>query len=124
MINSRDTEALKEWQNYFDFVISIVNVDLNWSAYLATLRSKGKLHLVGIVPNPLETSIFDLLVGQKSVSGSLVGSPATISKMFEFVARHRIEPVIETFPMAQVNEAIAHLRAGKARYRVVLKVNG
>ena len=44
--------------------------------------------------------------------------------MFEFVARHRIEPIIETIPMAQVNEAIAHLRAGKAKYRVVLKVNG
>ncbi len=38
-----------------------------------------------------------------------------------FSARHRIEPVVEYFPMSRVNEAIAHLEAGKARYRVVLE---
>jgi uncharacterized zinc-type alcohol dehydrogenase-like protein len=41
--------------------------------------------------------------------------------MLEFAARHGIEPVTETFSFAQINEAIAHLEAGKARYRIVLK---
>ena len=31
------------------------------------------------------------------------------------------EPIIETFEFSQVNEAMAHLAAGKARYRIVLK---
>ena len=34
--------------------------------------------------------------------------------------RHDIQPVIEKFPMEKVNEAVAHLAEGKARYRVVL----
>ena len=34
--------------------------------------------------------------------------------------RHGIEAVTEHFPMAEVNEALDHLRAGKARYRIVL----
>ena len=29
-------------------------------------------------------------------------------------------PITETFPMSQVNDALEHLRAGKARYRIVL----
>jgi uncharacterized zinc-type alcohol dehydrogenase-like protein len=29
--------------------------------------------------------------------------------------------VTETFPMSRVNEALAHLAAGKARYRIVLE---
>jgi uncharacterized zinc-type alcohol dehydrogenase-like protein len=41
--------------------------------------------------------------------------------MLDFCARHRIEPVVETFPMSRVNEALAHLEAGKARYRIVLE---
>jgi uncharacterized zinc-type alcohol dehydrogenase-like protein len=41
--------------------------------------------------------------------------------MLDFCARHRIEPVTETFPLSRINEAMAHLRAGKARYRVVLE---
>lgn len=41
--------------------------------------------------------------------------------MLDFAARHAIAPVTEEFPMSQVNEALEHLRAGKARYRVVLR---
>ena len=31
-----------------------------------------------------------------------------------------LQPVIETFAMQEVNSALDHLRAGKARYRIVL----
>jgi alcohol/geraniol dehydrogenase (NADP+) len=62
----------------------------------------------------------ELLAGQNSISGSPLGSPATLAKMLEFCARHNIAPVTENFPMSRVNEALEHLRAGKARYRIVL----
>ena len=41
--------------------------------------------------------------------------------MLAFCARHEIAPIIEKFPMSRVNDAIEHLRAGKARYRIVLQ---
>jgi alcohol/geraniol dehydrogenase (NADP+) len=41
--------------------------------------------------------------------------------MLAFSARHGIAPIAETFPMSKVNDAIEHLRAGKARYRIVLE---
>jgi uncharacterized zinc-type alcohol dehydrogenase-like protein len=34
--------------------------------------------------------------------------------------RDALKPVIETFRFEQVNEAIARLRSGQARYRIVL----
>ena len=40
--------------------------------------------------------------------------------MLAFAARHGIEPQTEHYPMSRINEALDHLRAGKARYRVVL----
>ena len=40
--------------------------------------------------------------------------------MLEFAARHNIAPQTEHFPMSRINEAFAHLEAGKARYRIVL----
>ena len=43
-----------------------------------------------------------------------------MSTMLEFSARHSIAPVTESFPMSKVNEALEHLRSGKARYRIVL----
>jgi alcohol/geraniol dehydrogenase (NADP+) len=41
--------------------------------------------------------------------------------MLDFAARHSVAPVVEEFPMSQANQALAHLEAGKARYRIVLK---
>ncbi len=63
---------------------------------------------------------FGLIMGQKSVSGSPTGSPTAIDRMLAFSARHSIAPVTEAFPMSKVNDALDHLRAGKARYRIVL----
>jgi uncharacterized zinc-type alcohol dehydrogenase-like protein len=85
-----------------------------------TLKPRGRLHFVGATLEPLDLAVFPLLGGQRSVSGSPVGSPATIAQMLEFARRHDIRPQVEVFPMAEINAAIDHLRSGKARYRVVL----
>ncbi|MDJ0694019.1 NAD(P)-dependent alcohol dehydrogenase [Mastigocoleus sp. MO_188.B34] len=120
-VNSRDPQALEKLVNSFDMIISTVNADLDWGTYISTLRPKGRLHFVGVVPSAIQTYAFSLIAGQKTLSGSPLGSPQTIARMLDFAVRHNIEPVIETFPFSQVNEAIAHLEAGKARYRIVLK---
>ena len=65
-------------------------------------------------------AVFPLITGQRSVSGSPLGSPATVDTMLDFCARHQIAPVTESFPLSRVNDALEHLRSGKARYRVVL----
>jgi uncharacterized zinc-type alcohol dehydrogenase-like protein len=120
VVNSRDPQALKKLARQFDFIISTVNVDLDWGSYIDALGPKGRLHLVGAVVEPIPVGSFSLLGQQRSISGSPVGSPATIAQMLGFCARHGIAPITERFPMSQVNEALEHLRQGKARYRVVL----
>lgn len=120
-LNSRDDAAIKSAAGRFDLIISTVNVKLNWNLYLSTLAPKGRLHYVGAALEPLDIQAFSLIGGQRSVSGSPVGSPAMIATMLEFAARHDIRPVTEEFPMSKLNEAMDHLRSGKARYRVVLK---
>jgi uncharacterized zinc-type alcohol dehydrogenase-like protein len=73
------------------------------------------------VLEPLNIGVFPLLVGQRSVSASPLGSPATTAQMLDFCARHAISPITESFPMSKVNDALARLESGKARYRIVLK---
>ncbi|MBT8179186.1 MAG: alcohol dehydrogenase, partial [Eudoraea sp.] len=63
------------------------------------------------------------IMGEKSVAGSPLGSPALTATMIDFCVRHDIYPIVEEFPLDKVNEAMAHLEAGKARYRIVLKMN-
>jgi len=120
-VGSTDKAALKALRRSLDFIIVTVNVALDWNAYLAALQPKGRLHFVGAVLEPVAVPAFTLIGGQKSVAGSPTGSPTAIATMLEFCARHRIAPQAEFFPMAKVNDAIEHLRSGKARYRVILK---
>ena len=121
IVNSRSDDELDAVAGTYDFIISTVNVDLAWGKYVAALGPKGRLHTVGAVPSPMPIGAFDLLMAQRSVSGSPLGSPATTAKMLEFCARHGIEAVTEVFPMSRANEALEHLHAGKARYRVILE---
>ena len=119
--NTRDVAAMKRLAGAFDFVMSTVNVPLDWEAIIGTLGPKGRLHIVGAVLEPIPVSAFSLIMQQREISGSPVGSPPTTARMLAFCARHGIAPTIEKFPMSRVNDALDHLRAGKARYRVVLE---
>lgn len=120
VLNSKKEEELLAAAGRFDLIISTVNVKLDWNAYLATLAPKGRLHFVGATLEPLDVGVFSLISAQRSISGSPVGSPATIAKMLDFTARHDIKPVTEVFPFEQVNKAIARVRSGEAHFRVVL----
>ncbi len=121
VVGTHDTEALEELAGSFDFILVTANVTLDWDAYLAALAPDGRLHFVGAVLEPVPVPAFSLIGGRKSVSGSPLGSPATVAKMLDFCARHTIAPVTETFAMDDVNDALDHLRAGKARHRIILK---
>lgn len=120
VINSRDEAQLTAARGTFDLILNTVNVSMNWQMYVDCLAPRGRLHTVGAVAEPISLAAFPLILGQKSLSGSPLGSPVTATKMLEFCARHKIVPVTETFPMSKVNEAIEHLEAGRARYRIVL----
>ena len=94
---------------------------LDWNAVLATLKPRGRLHMLGAVTEPLAVNLLpDMMFNQLSVGSSPVGSPVTIRRMLEFAARHGVTPVNEHFPMSEVNDAFEHLRSAKARYRIVL----
>jgi alcohol/geraniol dehydrogenase (NADP+) len=103
-----------------DFIISTVYADLDWGEYLKLLRPNGKLCFVGAALGPLTTSVFPLLFSQLSICGSVIGGRPAIAEMLEFAARHNIVAKTEPVPMDQVNSAVAKVRQGKARYRMVL----
>jgi uncharacterized zinc-type alcohol dehydrogenase-like protein len=120
VVSSKDSAAIKRLAGSFDLVISTVNVPLDWDAIIGTLAPNGRLHNVGIMPEPIPVSAFALIAQQRSVSGSPTGSPVDIKTMLDFAARHDIAPQTEHFPMREINAAFARLESGKARYRIVL----
>jgi uncharacterized zinc-type alcohol dehydrogenase-like protein len=119
-LNSRDQNEIEGAAGRFDLIISTVNVKLDWNLYLSTLTPRGRLHFVGATTDPLDISVFSLMMGQHSVSSSPVGSPSVIAMMLKFASLHNIKPVIEKYSFNEINEAIKRLRSGQAHYRIVL----
>lgn len=120
VVNSKDSVELEKWAGQLDFIISTVNVSLDWGVYFNLLKPKGRFHYVGATLEPIEVQAFSLIPMQRSISGSPVGSPSTIAMMLDFAKRHQIKPIVQTFPMSKVNDAIKVLESGQARYRLVL----
>lgn len=119
-VSTRDPAAVKKLAGQFDLILVTINQSLDWDAWIAALRPRGKLHFVGAAPSVTAT-LFPMILGQKSIGASPLGSIATTAEMLEFAARHGVEPVTEEFPLTRVNDAMDRLRSGKARYRVVLR---
>lgn len=120
-VSSKDSAQLQKLAGSLDFILVTANATLDWNAIFNALAPKGRLHVVGAVLEPIPAAAFTLIGGQKSISGSPLGSPAVTARMLDFCARHNIAPIIEKFPMSRVNDAMEHLRSGKARYRIVLE---
>jgi uncharacterized zinc-type alcohol dehydrogenase-like protein len=120
VVSSKDATTIKNLAGSFDLLISTVNVKLDWDAMTGMLAPDGRLHVVGIVMEPIQVAAFSLIRQQRSISGSPSGSPVAIGTMLDFAARHDVAPQNEHFPMSKINEALARLESGKARYRIVL----
>jgi uncharacterized zinc-type alcohol dehydrogenase-like protein len=121
VIDTHSADQLAKAAGSFDFILSTVSSGVDWPAYIRALAPKGRLNVLGLVTEPMPVSGIDLLVAQRSVSGSPSGPPSVVNDMLDFCARHKIAPITEEFPMSKANEAIARLEAGKAHYRIVLK---
>ncbi|HZP06610.1 MAG TPA: NAD(P)-dependent alcohol dehydrogenase [Terracidiphilus sp.] len=119
-VNSRETKAMKEVAGTQDFILTTINADQDWSTYIQALRPTGTLCFVGVPPSPVTTQAFPLIAGQRSISGSPIGSPHQLREMLDVAARHGVKATTELFPMAKANDAIEKVKKNKVRYRAVL----
>ncbi|KAA8732446.1 NAD(P)-dependent alcohol dehydrogenase [Acinetobacter qingfengensis] len=121
VLQTQDYASMQDNHQTFDLILSTVNIDLNWNEFLKLLAPRGAFHFVGAVMTPAQIQPATLIAKAINVTGSDTGTPATLKQLLIFAARHQIQPQVEIFPMSQVNQAITHLKSGKARYRIVLE---
>lgn len=105
----------------FHLILSTVPVALPLEPYLDMLATDGALCLVGVPNEPLSVPAFSLLAKRRRLLGSPIGGRAQMREMLDLAARLGVRPVIEEFPLEQVNTAIAKVRDNTIRYRAVVK---
>jgi uncharacterized zinc-type alcohol dehydrogenase-like protein len=78
--------------------------------------------MVGAPEKPLAVSVFGLLMGRRSLSGSPIGGIAETQEMLDFCAEHNITSDVEVIPIQQINEAYERTIKGQVKYRFVIDI--
>jgi uncharacterized zinc-type alcohol dehydrogenase-like protein len=113
-------ETFKKLAGHFDLIIDTISAPHDYNKYLGLLRIEGTMVLLGVPPEPTPVSAFPLIMGRRSLSGSLIGGIQETQEMLDFCAEHGIVSEIELIPVQQVNEAYERMLKNDVRYRFVL----
>ncbi|BCE06864.1 hypothetical protein RSC2_00456 [Bacillus paralicheniformis] len=117
------TAVFIELAGRFDLILNTVSANLDVDAYLSLLRVDGTLVNVGAPAEPDQYSVFSLIMGRRSIAGSLVGGIRETQEMLDFAAEHGIAPQIEVIGADQVDEAYERVLRSDVRYRFVIDIS-
>ncbi len=117
VVISRNAEEMKKHSGSLDFILDAVSAHHDINAYLDLLRLDGNITLVGAPEKPLSFSAFSLLMGRRSLSGSIIGGIAETQEMLDFCGAHNITADVEVIPIQKVNEAYERLLKSDVKYR-------
>lgn len=90
------------------------------SALLQGLAPRGRLVVLAAGKDPLRIPAGQLVTGERSVVGSITGSPFENEKTLAFSVLAGVRPRIETMPLEQAQEAYRRMKSGEVEFRMVL----
>jgi alcohol dehydrogenase (NADP+) len=117
VVISRNADEMQKHAGSFDFILDAVAADHDINAFIQLLRRDGNLTMVGAPEKPLAVSIFSLIMGRRSLSGSPIGGIKETQEMLDFCGAHNITADVEVIPIQKVNEAYERLVRSDVKYR-------
>jgi uncharacterized zinc-type alcohol dehydrogenase-like protein len=120
VVVSRNADEMQKHAGSFDFILDTVSAKHDINAYLNLLRLDGNITLVGAPEKPLEVAAFSLIMGRRSLSGSMIGGIAETQEMLDFCGEHNITADVEVISIQKVNEAYDRLLKSDVKYRFVI----
>ncbi|XP_062145046.1 probable cinnamyl alcohol dehydrogenase 1 isoform X2 [Alnus glutinosa] len=118
---SSDQEQMKALNKSFDFIIDTASGDHPFDPYMSLLKISGVLVLVGF-PSEVKFSPASLILGLRTISGSVTGGTKVTQEMIDYCAAQNIYPNIEVIPIQYANEALERLIKKDVKYRFVIDI--
>jgi uncharacterized zinc-type alcohol dehydrogenase-like protein len=124
VIISTDDQQMKSVSGKYDLIIDTVPYVHDVNPYVATLNINGTLVLVGYLGGlePILNTV-PMIMGRKSVAGSVIGGIAETQEMLDFCGEHNIVSEIEIIKMQEINEAYERMLKSDVRYRFVIDMD-
>lgn len=121
VVLSTDEEQMKSVANTFDLIIDTVPYTHDLKPYVPTLAISGTLVLVGLIGD-LDPSIttVPLVMGRRSIAGSMIGGIKETQEMLDFCGEHNIVPDVEMINIQDINHAYERMLKSDVKYRFVI----
>ncbi len=121
VVISTDESHMKSVAGKFDVIIDTVPYIHDINPYIATLSVSGTIVIVGYLGglDPFLNTV-PMILGRKSVAGSLIGGIAETQEMLDFCGEHNIVSEVEVIKIQDVNEAYERMLKSDVRYRFVI----
>ena len=121
VVLSTDKGQMASVQGRFDLIIDTVPYVHNLNYYMPTLAINGTLVLLGYVGDlePLLSSV-PLVMGRRSVAGSVIGGIAETQEMLNFCGKYGITSDIEVIKIQDINTAYERMLKSDVKYRFVI----
>ena len=104
-----------------DVLLATSNSYQSTSNAMKGLRPDGRAVIMGVSTEPLTLTPVDLIVKTIRVIGSSQNGSQYLYEALDYVAKGKVKPIIETFPLDRVTEAYDKVADGKVRFRAVIK---
>ncbi|AOY02058.1 NAD(P)-dependent alcohol dehydrogenase [Jeongeupia sp. USM3] len=121
IVVSTDAEQMAAVQGEFDLIVDTVPYVHDLNPYVPTLAIGGTLVLVGYLGElkPMLDSV-PLIMGRRSVAGSLIGGIAETQELLDFCGEHGITADVEIIAMRDINDAYERMLNSDVKYRFVI----
>lgn len=124
-IDSQNSDPAEELQKLggAKAIIATVTHGPAMAATVAGLAPYGKLMVIGAVES-MESSPIFLLAGRRSIAGWYSGTSIDSEDTLAFSEQAKVQAMNEIYPLERAPEAFERMLSGKARFRVVLSMEG
>ena len=120
---SKDKGDMAKAAGTFDLIINTIPVTHDANPYIDLLKRDGTMVIVGAL-NPIEAvNTGAMILGRKSLAGSVIGGLKETQEMLDFCGKHGIVSEVEVIKPSEINEAYERVLTNHVRYRFVIDMN-
>jgi len=117
-----DEATFTKLAKHFDLIVNTVSTGLDWGKYLGLVKVDGAMVVVGVPSEPISLQPRPLILGRRTLAGSVIGGIRETQEMLDFCGKHKIVSDIELTPIQKVNEAYDRVVKSDVRYRFVIDI--
>lgn len=107
-----------------DLVVDFAGFGETTTAALETVKSGGKVVLVGMGKLETTVNVTDFITGSKVLIGSVGGTPEDIAAIYELMVTGKLKPKLTKISFDEIPEGIQLLADGKVKGRLVAVYEG